>query len=1213
MGVARPRIGYRKGSGPLVLLALTSGLLLSGIVPQASSPPPADPGHSQFRFFLNPQSCGGSAPTTNLTLTIYNGQPTATGAYDQLLAIDWAALTGATSNLSNVEFTYPNGTSIQSWIETNATNSSTNSMVWVKLNSITALTAANIQELACPSSVYEMHANGPTGAYPNDTATYGQYDNGRLVFFDFYDNFSGTSCVISRWTVCPGSPNHVNNGIHFAASSTWSAGGVVLQSNPTFNDGTEILMEGDVGLGAVGGQPIIGYWNGLAGSTRDLSGIDVSGEKAAACVNGNCAIGGIFGPSVGTFETYIIRRDHSTSLTYANVSEGQSAVSANNYAGQLGGLAIEAGDAGGAASTIASRSDLQWIAVAPAVNAGENQTVTGYVRGFNMGNTAPLSGLTVRVAPSTTMVPSSTTATTGTNGEFNLSVGPGSWVVYSAATTSWGSASTYQPVTTGASSVSIGTVYAYPMNAYGNSTIVLPAWSCQNTYTYNTGNHAHSCQQPILSYTQDGVWYLNATDKMVFYSFANATVTKSSGWTPLYQNLMTYNGIENTEFMTEDGAWVYTFGCLNSLCSGTSHITVEALNTTTMHWFMYNFTTLVDSSLMPNTQVNMIGANGNSSTILVLVQGSSDYAYNVWNQTQWTVGNYLNPFEANNDYWIPSLDSFIDVAAQGSTSGTINQYRWGGTGSGDSFTSVWSSTYPTYSQSANGVQGVIYNATDHRIYITWQNDGTDNPTFYLNVGNNSVVYGSPVAVTGESGYLVGSGYPPSAYTNCEFDEHRVMLYDYGGCFETYYNGWNSSSATGLLNNSFSVNMETGTWYDTNITGWAKRTGMTTGYLENHPSPTGLTGEYVNNSYSIENIAYDGRDGLTVPINGGFGQSAGTIWWTWKLGLPRFPVPSASPIAQTKDPAPVSVTNSTTATSITLNWPTPASGATPLVNWTVLWGNTATALYHNASLYHQNRSYTITGLTSSTKYYWAVISWNLHWHAVVTGSTTTASSSPPSPPTGVTVTGTSSTTVSLSWTNPAGVLTGDLVFHSFTCSGGTSASLGVQTSYTVTGLLSGVTYCFWVEAENSNGASAASNQVVANTTFPAYTLSVAVKISNTQASPTGTYQQMVVVNSSRYSAYLNSNDSNVEWRYPNGTAINAWMESNNSNASTRTTWWLKLYSIAANSNQTVYMDVYGKTDYLLSVFGPTGEAPQLSSSYGALDDGAMTFTRYWNFS
>ncbi|MDE1882144.1 MAG: hypothetical protein KGI89_16540, partial [Euryarchaeota archaeon] len=141
-----------------------------------------------------------------------------------------------------------------------------------------------------------------------------------------------------------------------------------------------------------------------------------------------------------------------------------------------------------------------------------------------------------------------------------------------------------------------------------------------------------------------------------------------------------------------------------------------------------------------------------------------------------------------------------------------------------------------------------------------------------------------------------------------------------------------------------------------------------------------------------------------------------------------------------------------------------------------------------------------------------------------------------------------------------------------------------------------------------------NDAMPTVTFPSSpTLTVPINIDNTQSTATGTYQQMVVVNSSRYAAYLNANDSNVEWRYPNGTAIYAWMESNNSNASVRTTWWLKLYNIPARSNQTVYMDVYGKTDYLLSEFGPSGEAPQLSASYGALDDGARVFGFYDNFS
>lgn len=145
------------------------------------------------------------------------------------------------------------------------------------------------------------------------------------------------------------------------------------------------------------------------------------------------------------------------------------------------------------------------------------------------------------------------------------------------------------------------------------------------------------------------------------------------------------------------------------------------------------------------------------------------------------------------------------------------------------------------------------------------------------------------------------------------------------------------------------------------------------------------------------------------------------------------------------------------------------------------------------------------------------------------------------------------------------------------------------------------------------ARGAAPAAVAPLGIPIPMHAVAVQISNTQTSPTGTYQQMVVVNSSLYASWLNANESNVEWRYVNGTPIPAWMESNASSSATRTTWWLKLWNIPASSSVNVYLDFYATSSLQLSRNGPTGEAPQLSTGYGVLDDGSSVFGNYHNFS
>jgi chitinase len=83
---------------------------------------------------------------------------------------------------------------------------------------------------------------------------------------------------------------------------------------------------------------------------------------------------------------------------------------------------------------------------------------------------------------------------------------------------------------------------------------------------------------------------------------------------------------------------------------------------------------------------------------------------------------------------------------------------------------------------------------------------------------------------------------------------------------------------------------------------------------------------------------------------------------------------------------------------------------------------------------------------------------------------------PAAPAGLTVTGTTASSVSLSWTAPAGTVTGYTVYEN-----GTRAASVTGTSATVTGLAAATTYSFTVTASNSAGESAASSAVQATTT------------------------------------------------------------------------------------------------------------------------------------
>jgi chitinase len=85
------------------------------------------------------------------------------------------------------------------------------------------------------------------------------------------------------------------------------------------------------------------------------------------------------------------------------------------------------------------------------------------------------------------------------------------------------------------------------------------------------------------------------------------------------------------------------------------------------------------------------------------------------------------------------------------------------------------------------------------------------------------------------------------------------------------------------------------------------------------------------------------------------------------------------------------------------------------------------------------------------------------------------SQPPSAPTGLTVTGTTSSSVSLSWTAPSGTVSGYYVYEN-----GSNVATVSGTSDTVTGLAASTAYTFSVAAYNSAGTSAQSSQVNATT-------------------------------------------------------------------------------------------------------------------------------------
>lgn len=167
-----------------------------------------DPATNQF-FITNEIRITTLSPPSNIVyfvpINLTNNQTTPTPVpFQQMVTVNSLKYQSyETGNLMNIEFFYQNGTVIPSWLESGASNSATSTVYWLKLN-IPIPEQYNIfTYMGLASLSTNLLSNTVTGAAPNYTSTYGQYDDGKNVF-PFYDNFHGGTLNTSAWSASPG-------------------------------------------------------------------------------------------------------------------------------------------------------------------------------------------------------------------------------------------------------------------------------------------------------------------------------------------------------------------------------------------------------------------------------------------------------------------------------------------------------------------------------------------------------------------------------------------------------------------------------------------------------------------------------------------------------------------------------------------------------------------------------------------------------------------------------------------------------------------------------------------------------------------------------------------------------------------------------------------------------------------------------------------------
>lgn len=236
---------------------------------------------------------------------------------------------------------------------------------------------------------------------------------------------------------------------------------------------------------------------------------------------------------------------------------------------------------------------------------------------------------------------------------------------------------------------------------------------------------------------------------------------------------------------------------------------------------------------------------------------------------------------------------------------------------------------------------------------------------------------------------------------------------------------------------------------------------------------------------------------------------------------------------------------------------------------------------------------IYNITDETIEYWTGTLWE-ELSSSISGVSASASPNPICTGTILSLTGAATGATSWNWTGPNG----------FTSN--------VQNP-TVSNFSISDTGTYTLTASNACGVSV----TVTTSAVSAKKSYVPITLTNNQATATpANFQQMITVNSSLYTVSEDNNLKNVEFSTgpgATGTILQAWIESGATNASAATVYWVNLgaNTIAAGGGiLTIYMNFMPSN--IMSLAGPTGEAPQISAPYGQYDNGALVFPFYDNF-
>ncbi|MEM0172906.1 MAG: hypothetical protein QXI16_00200 [Sulfolobaceae archaeon] len=244
----------------IVLMLLISGLVFIG-----------------FSNEVNAQT----SPLYQYPITFTNS-PSGSGSYQQLINLTMSSYNINTTSIDNFLFSYTNGTFIYAWIES---YNSTTLTVW--LNLLNGTTEIYLDVYSLTTNEFS-NTSSYLGEAPQLSPTYGEYDNGALVF-PFYYNFAGTS-LSSSWTPFiqqgkSAGTTTVDNGLTLTGGDGWWG------YNSTYQVSAPSIIEWYGEQEATGGYgPFAGTYTGVffeerVGDSPSRWGIDYTNNGVTSEVN----------------------------------------------------------------------------------------------------------------------------------------------------------------------------------------------------------------------------------------------------------------------------------------------------------------------------------------------------------------------------------------------------------------------------------------------------------------------------------------------------------------------------------------------------------------------------------------------------------------------------------------------------------------------------------------------------------------------------------------------------------------------------------------------------------------------------------------------------------------------------------------------------------------------------------------------------------------